>query len=137
MKSSKRGITRFIIVTLFSILFFHPHGITGVYVATGSFSYLVETRNNVKWYRVGAAASPSVRDLQNTPIDFYSGWGSVSVTANGKTFSDSGSMWARVYAHRYADGTVVHKFTPGPDRSASAFVKLGDSYTTRASGHFY
>lgn len=136
MKMSKRIIRKLIIGTIFSIIFCVSQGITGVYVATGSFSYLVGTRDGENLYSVGAAASPSVHDLQNTPIHTYSGWGSASVTAYGETFSDSGSMWAKVYAHRNADGTVERRFSPGSDRSASAFVKQGDSYSISASGSF-
>ena len=136
MKTSKRIIKVLTIGIFLTFIFFISHGIPGVYVAVGTFRNLVESSNGVNLYSVGAAASPSVYDLQNTPIHAYSGWGSASVTARGEPFSDSGSMWAKVYAHRNADGTVVRKFSPGSDRSASAFIEQGESYSASASGSF-
>ena len=116
MKKSKRVITTFIIVAFLVIVSLAYHSIAGVYVAVGSYSTIIEEYSDEfhTWFQVGVAATPEYYDLQNTPIHAYSGWASVSLNVEGREpLSSSGSMWAKVYAYRHADGTVVRKFRRG------------------------
>jgi hypothetical protein len=142
MKKPKRMMAAFIILPLLTLVFFADHGVSGVYVSTGTFLYfnseLSDNDDDHNWYDFGSAAIPAVRDLQNTPIHAYSGWASVSITvADREPLSDSGSMWAKVYAYRYADGTVERRFKPGQSLSVSTHVRDDQNYSGRGSGTFY
>ncbi len=140
MKKSKRVITTFIVVVFLIIVSLAYHSIAGVYVAVGSYSTVIEDDNDDLhiWSNVGVAATPEYYDLQNTPVHAYSGWASVSINVEGrKPLSSSGSMWAKVYAYRHADGTVVHKFRRGDSRSVSTNVRDDQPYSTSGSGTFY
>ncbi len=142
MKRRKSMMTPFIILSLLTLVFFADHGISGVYVSTGTFLYLnselSDNDDDHNWYNFGSAAVPDVYDLQNTPIHAYSGWASVSITVEDREpLSESGSMWAKVYGYRHADGTVEHRFKRGRSLSVSTHVRDDQSYSGRGSGRFY